>query len=253
MDRYIGVTGFMSREEVNRALGVVPRNTKRRLMVGVLASGKSIRNRPLKPEWQGRYPKASAIRTIFTNDRRALNLVHFAPGDEYAASLVPDMNAIAEMAGPLFGGFQLNAVWPKPTDIGGYREGRGFTRDVLVLQIGRAALREMDGDVVETARRVQGYNGLIDGVLVDPSGGKGAPLDAATAHDLITAIVRRCPHLGIGVAGGLGADSLDLLGDLPAQFPSLSIDAEGRLRTADGALDEPAVGDYLQSAYRLMP
>ncbi|TAK05285.1 hypothetical protein EPO33_04950 [Patescibacteria group bacterium] len=251
MPSYVGVTGFTQHDQVMRALQAVPERSARKFMVGVLASAKSLRGIPLKPEWQDRYPKREEIAGIFPDDPRTLNLVHYAPGEEYRETLINDLIALSEMAGPRLHGFQLNAAWPRPTTLGVYREHCGYRNDVIVLQLGRAALAEMAGDHRAVAERVREYGALIDAVLVDPSCGTGQPFDARAARALLAAVADRCPHLGLGVAGGLGPDRLDAALELATDFPRLSIDAEGRLRSPDG-LNEHVVSAYLQQAYGVL-
>jgi hypothetical protein len=56
----------------------------------------------------------------------------------------------------------------------------------------------------------------------------------------------------LGVAGGLGPDSLGSLRQLVENFPMLSIDAETNLRTVDNELDLDKVNRYLIAAHQLL-
>lgn len=123
---YIGITGFMSRDEVEEVLTVFPENSTRKLMVGVLASEKTLHGPTNK--WPNRYPDRS-----FDTDK---------------------------------------------------------TREYL------RALEDMDLDI------------------------------------------------GLGVAGGLSAETLHLVEPLIEEFPDLSIDAEGRLRDESDKLDLTAAKRY---------
>lgn len=254
---YIGVTGFTTATQVAAALNAMAsmhfavQRTQRKLMVGVLASARSLRGAPLRPVWQDRYPRPTAIAGIFPDDPRTLNLVHFAPGDEYRASLLPDLDRLTQLAGPRLHGFQLNMAWPRETELGVYREDCGYRRHVIVLQLGAAALGAYDGDAAAVAKRVRGYGALIDAVLVDGSGGRGEPLDVDVTRRYVSEIVSACPALGVGVAGGLDAEGVGRIAALREEFPFLSIDAEGRLRTAQG-LDDAAVQAYLARAYHAL-
>ena len=184
---YVGVTGFMSRTEVSEALAMVPQGSTRRLMVGVLASSKTLAGQHNK--WPGRYPKREAIASILTNDARALNLVHYS------------------------------------TD----------RPETLFTQLVGAHLP------------------MIDAILVDSSGGKGKPFDAVKGAEYLRA-ARKHPTLGIGIAGGLGPETLHLLDPLVKEFPELSIDAEGRLRTRmpEDALRLDAMRTYLEDAFPIL-
>ncbi|MDP3953950.1 MAG: hypothetical protein Q8Q06_00855 [bacterium] len=74
MSPYIGITGFMSGDEVSFVLESFPNNSERKLMVGVLASGKTIKGIP--NDFLNRYPKPENMGNIFKIDKRCLNFVH---------------------------------------------------------------------------------------------------------------------------------------------------------------------------------
>lgn len=252
MHTYIGVTGFTEAAQVTRALRAVPKNSDRRFMVGVLASAKSLRGIPLKPEWRSRYPEIACIREIFPDDPRALNLVHYAPSKKHRKDTSHDLITLSDVIGSRLHGFQINAAWPREADLGVYRE-CGYLRQTVVLQIGREAIQEMDSMSMAIAERVNLYGGLIDGVLIDASGGMGVPFDPAFARVMISRIRARRPELGIGIAGGISLRTLDRVRALLEEFPDLNIDAESGLRTDDDALDEEAVGLYVRRAYAALP
>ena len=91
--------------------------------------------------------------------------------------------------------------------------------------------------------RVLEYGSLIDAVLIDPSGGYGRELHLTPVRNYLRVISAQSPELGLGVAGGFSDESLsELLGDLPALFAGLSIDAEGRLRTPK--VEDPSDPDF---------
>ncbi len=249
MESYIGATGFTEPGQVTRALQTVPERSDRKFMVGVRASAMSLRGVRVRPVGQSRYPAPYRIQEIFPDDLRTLNLVHYAPGEKYREDMVHDLVALCAEAGPRLHGFQLKAVWPQPTMLALYKENHGYANHVIVLQLGRLAVAEMGGRPTAVAQRVREYGALIDAVLVEPSGDMGQPFNVDAARDILAAIADHCPHLGIGVAGGLGPSRLTDAVQLAGEFPHLSIDAEERLRTADGVLDESAVAAYLQQAY----
>jgi len=57
--------------------------------------------------------------------------------------------------------------------------------------------------------------------------------------------------MGLGVAGGLSPTTLDLVRPLTNEFPDLSIDAEGRLRTPEDHLDLAVSSEYLRKAFEM--
>ena len=135
---YIGVTGFMSRAEVEEALEVVPQDAIRRLMVGVLMSDKTLAGQENK--WPGRYPKREAVADIFVDDPRVLNLVHYNTHEP--KSLCWQLKEVTELAGPNLDGFQLNMAWPPITQLRNYVE--EYPEKLIVLQIGHTAMAQVE-------------------------------------------------------------------------------------------------------------
>jgi hypothetical protein len=240
IEPYIGVTGFMSTEEVSSALKEFEAlfNWRRcKLMVGVLASSKTLAGGTNK--WPNRYPKVGDIAGLFPQNNRALNLIHYSTDDR--GTLKYQLQEMIRLGGDRLHGFQLNIRWPDPESIA-FLQGRR-----VVLQLGRRALDEVGNDPKAAADRLDAYRGIVTDVLVDASGGNGIPIDVDTAMAYVSAISRQ-PGFGVGVAGGLSASTLDPLWRLVDTWPSLSIDAEGRLRTPEDHLDIRAVKDYLEMA-----
>jgi hypothetical protein len=245
---YIGVTGFTTDREVRTALAALPKQTSRLLMVGVLASHKTLGGQTNK--WPRRYPKADEIASIFVPDNRTLNLVHYHVGE--ALEPLPEQLVRAMRAGGAHcHGLQLNIAWPDPTDLGSFR--LTYPDAVLVLQVGSRAMDKVGRDPLRVAKRLKdAYGDLIDYVLVDPSAGFGQALDPALIMPFCEAIAETCPQLRCVVAGGLGPDSLALLEPFAAKFPSISSDAEGRLRDDEDRLDLDRVGRYIVGACALL-
>jgi hypothetical protein len=250
MKPYIGVTGFTKLEEVTAALSVFPENSARKLMVGVLATWKSLRGNPMKPKWARQTAESSSIRNLFLDDRRALNLVHYSTEEGKENSILADLLKIHDLAGPNFHGFQLNLPWPEVKMLGEYRRrvGRNFR---LVLQIGQKAVDIAGGTPEGVLGKLYPYVGLIDDILLDPSGGLGKPFDPDRAREFLLLIKYSDLDFGLGVAGGLGPDSLNLVEPLVAEFPDLNIDAQGRLRNTENDLDVESVKTYLTKALQM--
>ncbi len=248
---YIGVTGFMTPQEVRFALRSAEEfNLTRQLMVGVLASSKTLDYRPNK--WPGRYPKPDRIAEIFQNHPLALNLIHYATDDP--TTLCRQLVRMTELAGKKLHGFQLNVAWPNQNELYHFRKTTdGEMR--IVLQIGSKAMAAFGNHPAQIAQVVTGYrrsgfgHDLIDDVLIDSSGGKGVPFDPAFALPILREIGKLNPGLGLGVAGGLSPANIDVLSPLLQECPELSIDAEGQLREKQhDDLDLGEVWMYLQKA-----
>lgn len=242
MSPYIGVTGFMKKSEVVAALEALdglPCTSKRKLMVGVLVSSKTLTGRPNK--CPNRYPAISDIAKLFPPDRRTANLIHYATDDRH--TLAEQLKELVRLGGKYLDGFQFNVRWPDPSTIASLPSTMR-----IVLELGGGALKEADNDPATVAKRLDVYKGVITDVLVDASGGRGIPIDVETAEAYIRAIGSRHPQIGIGVAGGLSSKTCGQLQQLADTFPAISLDAEGRLRTEEDHLDVEEMKAYISVA-----
>ncbi len=258
-NHYIGITGFMSRSELTAVLDALPDNFGmidgeqiRRLMVGMLVSGKTIQGIPNK--WPNRYPAPEALSSIFVRDPRVLNLVHYNTKAETPGIIIDELSRIKDACGKYFQGFQLNMVWPKASLIHDWLFNHSsHSNAVIVLQCGSRAMANLKHSPEELAEKLKEYEGVIDYVLLDPSGGIGIPFDAAFALRCLEAIDQaNITGINIGVAGGLSPETIpDLLPPILQQFPTVSIDAEGRLRTAEDHLNVEVASEYIRVAENL--
>ncbi len=242
---YIGVTGFMTSSEVEAVLGALPEKSRYSLMVGVLASGKALQGEQGK--WPGRYSAIGKIKDIFVPDLRAVNLIHYATADR--TNLPDQLKALVELGGRFLNGFQLNMAWPNPCDL----EGIAFRGLRIVLQIGTKALEQSQS--MSGFRELLGaYDGLITDVLIDPSGGTGQPFNVEDVRSRLSIVREYFPKLGFGVGGGLSWETIDAIVPLASEFPGLSIDAEGRLRTPqpEDKLDVERAKQYVLRAFQIM-
>lgn len=227
---YIGITGFKTREQVEAVLAAHPANSDFLVMIGVLANDRSIRGEPVKNT--KRYLTEEELRTVFVKHPRALHLVHFNTRKQ--AKLLDDMFYALLLAGPDCQGLQLNIAWPSERVL------RDFQRycqsdwcKTIVLQCGKKALDEVGWSPLKLVERLKRYEGLIDYVLIDPSGGGGQEFDPYFACSCFGAIGRALPDIGLGIAGGLNAESLGRLIDpITGAFPGLgfSTDTETGVR-----------------------
>lgn len=241
---YVGISGLMSRGEVDTALAAYP-DCGRQLMVGVLASEKTLAGQPNK--WPRRYPKREDIAGIFIDDPRCLNLVHVAV--DRADMKEPWLDRALFFGGARCHGVQLNA--PAPSDrIEEHGQMRAIGSFLRIYPVARLVvqLRPVSGaDAV--ARATMLHDAGATDVLIDASGGRGLNLNLASVALAVQQIRRACPNIGIGIAGGLCAETVPAVAHIIRD--GVSCDAEGRLRDdADGGgdLDMEKTRAYLAAA-----
>lgn len=244
---YVGVTGFMTHQEVVNTLKDIDfQKTEKLLMIGVLASLKSIQG--ITNKWPQRYPLIGEIRKIFPTNQNCLNLIHFNTSEP--ENLLSQMLYLTDIAGEQLNGFQLNLTWPSAKTVERYK--RIHNGKSIVLQIGSRAFEEVSHSPQKLADRVHNeYEGLIDYVLLDPSGGTGAPFNPRITRGYLEALSTQKNDFGLGIAGGLSPSTLDLIEPFIKDFPELSIDAEGKLRTPEDNLSVSITRDYIQKSLEL--
>jgi hypothetical protein len=248
MHPYIGVTGFMHRSEVKKALAILNAaehahgNIRRKLMVGVLACSPSLSQKPNR--WLHRYPAEHHIRQLFLPDRRVLNTIHY--NSDSAVNLSDRLKHLVDIGGPYLDGIQLNMTWPPPSQV--YAQGTPIT-----LELGKQALEVCNHDPEMLCYHLKQYGHDVKRVLLDTSAGHGIPLVTPYMQRFLEPIVECMPHLGIGLAGGLSRDRLDQVTPLLQAMPQLSIDAEGALRDTADHLDLVRMESYLERSFALFP
>ncbi len=242
---YIGITGFTTREQVEALLGVMPRRPNRSLMVGVLVSQKTLRGELNK--YPNRYPLIQDMPSVFTNDPLVLNLIHYNTKDQN--TLTQELLDVTRLVGHRLHGFQLNIPWPSRAALAEYLD--IYLDKTIVLQIGSSAFESVDHSPEKLAKKVLSYCGVINYVLLDPSGGQGIKFDPEVARMYLRAIREAGYTGGIGVAGGLEGKSLHLVEPLLHEFPDISIDAEGKLRDSHDNLDIASATSYLTQFLKL--
>ncbi|MDP3726249.1 MAG: hypothetical protein Q8R36_03570 [bacterium] len=239
----------MSQSEALSVLDSVPSSSRRLVMIGVLASQKTVFLGGAN-KWPNRYPNLGDIAGIFPVHSLALNLVHY--NTKEPETLLEQMLVVTRWGGPNFEGFQLNVAWPRPRILEKYRRRHGNM--YIVLQIGGGAFKKIGDSPLRLAKKVIGeYKGLVDYVLLDPSGGYGKPFDSERIREYLVALREEGAErfIGLGVAGGLSPTTLNLVEPLVKDFPEVSIDAEGRLRDGNDKLDVSVAKKYVSKALEI--
>lgn len=248
---YIGITGFMTREEVDEVMRAIPEGSTKKFMVGVLASQKTIAGLPNK--WPERYPITRDIARIFSDDERALNLIHYGDGMKHHKGLGKVLISITrEYVGPNLHGFQLNMTWPEAEEIREFKA--EYPEMQIVLQAGTRTLKDTD----ESAERLVNSfktafpNGEVDYLILDLSGGLGKELNPDLIMRHIEAIETANLDVGVVLAGGLHGKNSHIVAPILRRFPNTGTDAEGKLRDPiTDNLNMKAAIDYTSTYYRL--
>lgn len=245
---YIGITGFMAREEVETMLKILPLSSKKSLMVGILVN--EITMKGLKTRGD-RHPNIENIKNIFVPHPLALNMIHYHTKD--TDTLCEQLVRLTELSGQSIHGFQFNIVWPPKDEIKKFRS--KYPDLVTVLTIDGRALDQVENSTHLLVSKIEEYKGLIDYILLDKSCGRGKPLDIDFMRRYInilnTIYFVADSSVKIVIAGGLNSIVLDKIRPLTSEFSELSIDAENNIRNQDDSLNLEMARDYLQKALKI--
>ena len=241
---YIGITGFVTKEEVTEILKLIPPSSKRLLMVGVLASwGTMYENKE-----SGRYPSIKNISEIFIKHPLALNLIHY--NTRNTDTLCDQLVSLTAYGGKNLQGFQLNFTWPPIDQLKGYRS--IYKNNIIVMVITPQAFEDARRSPRLLISRIKDYKGLIDYVLLDRSGGCGISLDTIFMREYLHVLHAKDLGMRFSIAGGLSEDTLYLIEPLVKEFPGLSFDAEDKLRNScDDSLNLDFAKNYIHRALKM--
>lgn len=249
---YVGVTGFTDPAQLKAIAELSAEFTQfgRQVMTGVLTSSKTLRG--LTNKYPNRYPQIERAGVVLSGGAHEhYGMIHHHCDDP--GMLHSEIDEIFELyAGDAAYAVQINNCWPDSEELEDFRRNYDYIK--VVLQVGSEAIEQCDRSPIAIALLVRAYGKLIDGVLFDPSGGKGKAFDPHFAAAVVVALNDATPYLSIrGVAGGLDADNvISQIGPLLELDPYLSWDAEGRLRDADDHLDLGKVQKYLQASLQTL-
>lgn len=256
MQPYIGITGFMTNQEVISILSdskQLPQKltalaaANRKIMIGVLASFKTLNGIPNK--WPNRYPPVDKIAEIFTDDPRALNLIHYHTTEH--KNLINQLTQVTKLGGPHLHGLQLNVTWPDAQVLKFYKNKHPDKKIVLQINVSKLSYKsQLDWREKIFPR----YQECVDYLLLDASGGMGHSLDTELLYAFINNYLFEQAgryDICLGVAGGLEANTITNLRTLIKAFPKISWDAEGRLRDASDHLDLFKAENYLSRSLAL--
>ncbi len=262
---YVGITGFMTLAEVvhcNQAFIQAKQNgggsppfwdMYLRFMVGVLVSAKTLAGGTNK--YPNRYPPIGRVPEIFSLDQEhILRTIHYNTDD--ASTLDEQIDQLMAAVPGAVDAIQLNIRWANPVKM--QKIARKYPRLRIILQIGSGALADVtESEDIYIGQALRSYAGVVTDFLIDPSGGKGDPLDIWKAFACL-ADSQIPGNMRPGAAGGRDADNIREFKGLMRRLGCLiNIDAEGRMRTPrignDGDhLDLEASTRFLTASLKLL-
>ncbi|MFA7193399.1 MAG: hypothetical protein WC087_00580 [Candidatus Paceibacterota bacterium] len=242
---YIGITDFETFEQVREMLVFFNENKSgnmHHLHVGVMCSRKTINGEHSR--WGDIWPKREHLGRIFSVSGPRfpiINCLHYADkfgngvNRSYHDVYMSLLKAVG-YAGPFLDALQLDMVWPDFVAIDTVRKMHRHPFKVI-LQIDATAFDMVDNSPRKLVDKLCEYDGNVHYVLLDKSAGEGKLMDTEFLLPFLHQITKDLPRLGIAVAGGLGPDTMDVVRPIVEEFPYVSIDAQGRLRSSGDARD----------------
>lgn len=251
MNPYIGITGFASRDQIQRMVAFLNdhqlSDSSRKLHAGVMMSYRTLCGLPTK--WSNIFPLKESIRAIFGDDG-AYNCLHYADYENKTQSR--DLYRALFFGGKHLHALQLDMVWPDLEIITGLIDP---SRPIeIILQVGKDALDKLQRNVARVVDMIGNYDGIIHRVLLDESMGHGRIMDAKALLNFARPIREAFPKLGLVVAGGLGPETMHLVKPLVKEFPDISFDAQSQLRTKGDSMDPinwKRAEDYIVEALQI--
>lgn len=268
---YIGITGIVTPDDLDTVKACVERlkaecptvpggDPTHRFMAGVLVSKKTLNSLPTTNR---RYPKFEVVNDLLDAclGHGAWPVVHYNTQAK-GADLLAEMNRLRELL-PAMRGLQLNVVCPDPDAVREFTTPQTGVRDVeVILQVNNTSLVK---SATPPARKaflldyVETYvsrGADISHVLIDASGGNGRIFDHRGTVDTISDAFFHIQDHGVrlGLAGGLGPECAESLGDIQYELlgqeddpdillTDISFDAESRVRVP---VPDPIEGEKYQ-------
>lgn len=236
---YIGITDFAKSDQVLAMMTVLLRKksakSKHMLKAGVMMSRKTLSGASTKNA--AFYPKNEQVAGIFGTISAiypsVYNCLHYEDPDYM--TVYRDLLKAVGYAGPYLDALQLDIAWPNPAMISAFLSAHCRPVEVI-LKIGKSAFESELNDPNRIVRSVAEYMEMPGGpvihrVMLDRSGKSFDPIKAGELLPHLRAISKEFPTLGLGVAGGLGPRTVDLVQPVLEEFPDISVDARACLRS----------------------
>lgn len=253
MKNYIGVTGIANiSDNITTVHSFVDHGIRMENshipMIGFLVNKKTMHKIPAKAgkiPYQ-RYAPVSSLKRIMEYSRGyAVNTIHFSAkeDDDFDEEIKQLFHLNNIYRDNFCNTLQLNVLYPEKNKL--EKILGEFPKMSIILQLPRRSLE----DKKNIAKRIKYYSGLIKGVLIDPSGGKGKEFDVDLSAEIYKRIKEKSSELIIGIAGGLNPENVEKKISLfreKIKSGDFSIDAEGGLRIYKEDKDGNVVIDMLE-------
>jgi hypothetical protein len=254
MRPYIGVTGVKTPDEHNTLTQHFGTPEHLRLHIGGMSGRKKLLG--LESKYNPGFLDAHELARVFPSATAStMNCLHYADygqgsGETPAQETTGVLGGAMACCGTNLQAVQLDMILPNPEAINPLMKSFRPHGVEWILQINPQTLERIP-NLNDLADYLKSYAHL-DYVLVDFSIGTGKAMDREKVAELAAFFAQ---FYQVAVAGGLGPNTLDLLGPLTGKY---SIDAQGKL-LAEGSdrfnpvLDLEAAKSYLQRAKTLFP
>lgn len=232
---YIGVTDFVSHDQVLQAVACIPEYINRRLHVGVMMSYKTLNGIPTDTGWEKIWPDEKGLHDIFQPHPRVFNVLHYADYADPDWTTTQHLVKAINKCGPYVQGLQLDMVWPVSSLIHEFKS--QFPHVEVILQVGKKALGKMEDSKRSLDDRLRPYLDSVDYFLIDWGMGTGKPMHVPSILDYVSDASKLVSPDRIAVAGGIGPETFLPLERVFAYSKNLSTDMQGQMRSSGKATD----------------
>jgi len=244
MEKYIGITGFKTQEEIVRCkVGSWSYSEGKGpiVMYGILTSKKSIAY-PLREGT--RRPSLENLSSVLEEiPFESLPTIHHCTDNRHFSEeldIILSQDRIYDRG--LVKAMQINQRLPEISELEKIK--KNYSNLKIILQLEPEDL----ANPKHTGKIVNNYDGLADYVIIDPSRGVGITLDMHNSLDVLKEIKINAMPV---IAGGLNPNNVrEVINFFRKEYGhNFCIDAEGKLRDESDTLDINKMQSYLKEAY----
>lgn len=251
---YIGVTDFMSHDQVLQAVAAISEDVFRRLHVGHMMSYKTYHGIPTETGWENIWLRGEKLEALFQPHPKVFNVLHFADySHPYSLTDSSDLIGACKECGPYLQGLQLDMIWPRASLIQEVKS--AFPHLEIILQLGKTSLQILEKSEGFFDLELERYSKYVDYFLIDWGMGKGQPMDLEMVGSYLDMSCEVLSQEKIAVAGGLGPHTYEVIRGFLQKYPLVSCDAQGQMRSTCKATDPiemERVCEYIQGVCSLL-